>query len=291
MSSVAPAVHPNRTLVRLRYAAPKILATLIALLLAAVWIGPLALMVITSIKPNSEFLNGPFALPIAPNLDAYWKVWEGLNFGVLLENSLLYAAIGSALAVGLAVVPAFALSRFDPPGKRYIFALLLTGLMLPQQTVLIPLYDILRWLHLFDTRIGLILIHGVYGMPSQILILRGFMTTIPRDIEKAAQIEGATDFQIFTKVILPLAVPGIVVGYTLNFIAIWKEFVFALVFLNNEAIFPVTVGMLKLNSDRYISAFNLPSAALVISQIPIAILFILAYRRISSGNFVGSVKG
>jgi len=169
--------------------------------------------------------------------------------------------------------------------------LLLTGLMLPQQTVLIPLYDILRWLHLFDTRVGLIIVHGVYGMPSQILILRGFMTTIPRDIEKAAQIEGATDFQIFTKVILPLAVPGIVVGYTLNFIAIWKEFVFALVFLNSESIFPVTVGMLKLNSDRYISAFNLPSAGLVISQIPIAILFIFAYRWISSGNFVGSVKG
>ena len=155
-----------------------------------------------------------------------------------MQNSLLYAATGSALAVGLALVPAYALSRFEPPGKRYIFALLLTGLMLPQQTVLIPLYDMLRWLHLFDTRIGLIIVHGVYGMPSQILILRGFMTTIPRDIEKAAQIEGATDFQIFTKVILPLAVPGIVVGYTLNFIAIWKEFVFALVFLNSEVDLP-----------------------------------------------------
>lgn len=291
MSSLAVAAPRGRTLIRLRYAAPKIMATLFALLLAAVWIGPLALMVMTSIKPNSEFLNGPYALPIAPTFEPYRTVWQGLKFGVLLQNSLLYAATGSALAVTLALVPAFALSRFDPPGKRYIFALLLTGLMLPQQTVLIPLYDILRWLHLLDTRIGLIIVHGVYGMPSQILILRGFMTTIPRDIEKAAQIEGATDFQIFWRVILPLAVPGIVVGYTLNFIAIWKEFVFALVFLNNEAIFPVTVGMLKLNSDRYISAFNLPSAGLVISQIPVAILFILAYRWISSGNFVGSVKG
>jgi ABC-type glycerol-3-phosphate transport system permease component len=291
MSSAALPAHSRRTLVRLRYSAPKIFATLFALLLAAVWVGPLALMVITSIKPNSEFLNGPFALPIAPTFEPYLKVWEGLHFGILLQNSLLYAATGAALAVGLALVPAYALSRFEPPGKRYVFALLLTGLMLPQQTVLIPLYDILRWLHLFDTRIGLIVIHGVYGMPAQVLILRGFMTTIPRDIEKAAQIEGATDFQIFVKVILPLAVPGIIVGYTLNFIAIWKEFVFALVFLNNEAIFPVTVGMLKLNSDRYISAFNLPSAGLVISQIPIAILFIVAYRWISGGNFVGSVKG
>jgi ABC-type glycerol-3-phosphate transport system permease component len=291
MSSRVVLQSRGRALRRLRYATPRIFATLLAFLLAAVWLGPLALIVITSIKPNKEFLNGPFSLPIAPTLEPYQKVWEGLNFGALMQNSLLYATTGSALAVSLALVPAFALSRFDPPGKKYIFALLLTGLMLPQQTVLIPLYDMLRWLHLLDTRIGLIVVHGVYGMPSQIVILRGFMTTIPREIEKAAEIEGATDFQIFYKVILPLSVPGIIVGYTLNFIAIWKEFVFALVFLNSEANFPVTVGMLKLNSDRYISAFNLPSAGLVISQIPIAILFILAYRRISSGNFIGSVKG
>jgi raffinose/stachyose/melibiose transport system permease protein len=290
MSSVA-LLTERRTFKRLRFAAPRLFATLLAFILAAIWLGPLALMVMTSIKPNKEFLNGPFALPIAPTFEPYQKVWEGLNFGVLMQNSLLYATTGSALAVLLALVPAFALSRFEIPGKKYVFALLLTGLILPQQTVLIPLYAVLRSLHLLDTRIGLIIVHGVYGMPAQILILRGFMTTIPREIEKAAQIEGATDFQIFTKIILPLSVPGIVVGYTLNFIAIWKEFVFALVFLNSENILPVTVGMLKLNSDRYITAFNLPAAGLVISQIPIVILFILTYRGISSGNFVGSVKG
>ena len=291
MSDALALPRPNRALARLRYAAPKILATALALVLAAVWLGPLALIAITSIKSNEEFLAGPFALPVTPTFEPYRQVWQGLGFGNLMENSLLYATTGSALAVALALVPAFALSRFELPGKKYIFALLLTGLMLPQQTVLIPLYDMLRWLHLLDTRIGLIIVHGVYGMPAQILMLRGFMTTIPREIEKAAQIEGASDFQIFWKVILPLSVPGIVAGYTLNFIAIWKEFVFGLVFLNSEANFPVTVGMLKLNSDRYISVFNLPSAGLVISQIPIVILFILAYRKISSGNFVGSVKG
>src|SRR5271163_2181502 len=271
--------------------APKVTATIIMLALAAVWLGPIILIVMTSIKSNQAFLAGPFALPTSPTLAPYFSVWASMQFGTLLANSLLYATTGSALAVLLALVPAFGLSRMEIPGKKIIFALLLTGLMLPQQTVLIPLYDTLRAFNLLDTKIGLIIVHGVYGMPAQILILRGFMTTIPREIEKAAQIEGATDFQIFTKVILPLAIPGIVVGYTLNFIAIWKEFVFALVFLNSESIFPVTVGMLKLNSDRYISAFNLPSAGLVISQIPIVILFIFAYRWISSGNFVGSVKG
>jgi raffinose/stachyose/melibiose transport system permease protein len=291
MSELALPRQRPLSFTRIRAALPRVFATLVAFVLAIVWIGPLALIVITSIKPNSEFLNGPYALPHSPTLEPYRNVWNGLHFGELLQNSLLYATTGSALAVLLALVPAFALSRFEPPGKRYIFALLLTGLMLPQQTVLIPLYDMLRWLQLLDTRIGLIIVHGVYGMPAQILILRGFMTAIPREIEKAARIEGATDFQIFTKVILPLSLPGIIVGYTLNFIAIWKEFVFALVFLNSESNYPVTVGMLKLNSDRYISAFNLPSAGLVISQIPIVILFILAYRQISGGNFVGSVKG
>jgi len=146
---------------------PKIFATVLALLLAAIWIGPLALNGGHVDQAHKEFLNGPFALPIAPTLEPYVKVWQGLHFGVLMQNSLLYAVLGSALAVGLALVPAFALSRFEPPGKRYIFALLLTGLMLPQQTVLIPLYDMLRWLHLFDTRIGLIIVHGVYGMPPR----------------------------------------------------------------------------------------------------------------------------
>jgi raffinose/stachyose/melibiose transport system permease protein len=270
---------------------PKVVGTVLALLIACVWLGPILLMVMTSIKSNADFLAGPFSLPASPTFKPYTDVWSGLGFDHLLWNSLIYAAFGSALAVLLGLVPAFALSRFEVPGKKIIFGLLLTGLMLPQQTVLIPLYDTLRAMHLLDTRIGLIIVHGVYGMPMQILALRAFMTTIPRELEKAAHLEGATDLQVFWKIILPLSVPGIVVGYTLNFIAIWKEFVFGLVFLNSEANFPLTVGMLKLNSDRYISVFNLPAAGLVISQIPIAILFLLTYRKLSGGNFVGAVKG
>jgi raffinose/stachyose/melibiose transport system permease protein len=291
MSNIVTSPNHKSFLTSLRRALPKIFATVGALVLALVWLGPIILIAVTSIKSNKDFLAGPFSLWMTPTFEAYRTVWEGLGFGRLMANSLLYATAGSTLAVLLALVPAFALSRFDMPGKKLIFGLLLTGLMLPQQTVLIPLYDTLRHLNLLDSRIGLIIVHGVYGMPAQILMLRGFMTGIPREIERAAEIEGATDFQIFWKIILPLSVPGIVVGFTLNFIAIWKEFVFGLVFLNSEANFPVTVGMLKLNSDRYMAVFNLPAAGLIISQIPIMILFIFAYRKIASGNFAGAVKG
>jgi ABC-type glycerol-3-phosphate transport system permease component len=264
--------------------------TLLAVLIF-VWLGPILLILITSIKTNDDFLAGPFGLPLSPTIQPYITVWNAMNFGPLMANSLLYASAGSALAVILALVPAFALSRLEVPGKKLIFGVILTGLMLPQQTVLIPLYDTLRSLHLLDTRIGLIVVHAAYGMPSQILLLRGFMTTIPREIEKAAYLEGASDIQVFSKIILPLSVPGILIGFTLNFIAIWKEFVFGLVLLNSESNFPVTVGMLKLNSDRYMAVFNLPAAGLVISQIPIVILFLLTYRKLSGGNFTGAVKG
>lgn len=255
------------------------------------WMGPILLILITSIKSNEEFLADPFSLPHSPTLAPYQTVWDALGFDTLLTNSLLYATVGSALAVLLALAPAFTLSRKEIPGQKFIFGLLLLGLMIPQQTVLIPLYDTLRNLNLLDTKVGLIVVHAAYGMPSQVLILRGFMTGIPKELDRAAYLEGASDFQIFRKVILPLSLPGIVVGYTLNFIAIWKEFVFGLVFLNSEQNFPVTVGMLKLNSDRYMSVFNMPAAGLVISQIPIVILFILTYRLLSSGQFAGAIKG
>jgi ABC-type glycerol-3-phosphate transport system permease component len=201
-------------------AAGKLIGLMLLAALVIVWLGPIILVVMASIKSNDAFLAGPFALPTEPTFAPYVTVWNALGFGPLLANSFLYATAGSALAVILALVPSFALSRFDVPGKKLVFGVILTGLMLPQQTVLIPLYDTLRALNLLDTRIGLIIIHAAYGMPAQILILRGFMTTIPREIEKAAFLEGATDFQVLWKVILPLSVPGIMVGFTLNFIAI-----------------------------------------------------------------------
>ncbi len=167
-------------------AAGKLIGLMLLAALVFVWLGPIILVVMTSIKSNDAFLAGPFALPTEPTFAPYVTVWNALGFGRLLANSFLYATAGSALAVILALVPSFALSRFDVPGKRLVFGVILTGLMLPQQTVLIPLYDTLRALNLLDTRIGLIVVHAAYGMPAQILILRGFMTTIPREIEKAA---------------------------------------------------------------------------------------------------------
>src|ERR1700740_1976996 len=116
----------------------KLTGLMLLAVLVFICLGPGLLVIMTSIKSNDAFLAGPFALPTEPTFAPYVTVWNALGFGRLPANSFLYAACGSALAVALALVPSFALSRFDLPGKRLVFGVILTGLMLPQQTVLIP---------------------------------------------------------------------------------------------------------------------------------------------------------
>jgi len=247
-------------------------------------------MVITALKTEPEILANPFALPGGLNLSAFMKTWKILSYSELFWNSLLYSAAGSALAVTLAIVPALAFSSYPIRGRIAIFVLLLTTLMLPQQTVVIPLFSLLRSLNLLDTRFGLVLVHGAYGMPFEILILTGFMSSIPKDLIAAGRIDGCSDISLLRYIIIPLLLPAVAVGFTLNFIDIWKEYFFALIFLTSNSVLPVTVGILSVSNDQYFTSMNLPSAAVVLAQLPIAILFVLAYRTITQGLYVGAVK-
>jgi raffinose/stachyose/melibiose transport system permease protein len=198
--------------------------------------------------------------------------------------------MGTLLAILLAMVPAFALSRFQVKARIFIFILLLTPIMLPQQTVIIPLFNLLRSVGLVDSRLGLILIHAAFGMPLELLILTGFISNIPRELEYAARMDGCTDAAVFRYIVLPLSMPAIAVGFVLNVIDIWKEYFFAVIFLSTEKLMPVTLGIIRVTNDRYVRMINLPAAAVIIAQLPIIVLFILAYRRTTQGIYMGSVK-
>ena len=265
--------------------------TLLTLVVAAAFSYPFFLTLMTSLKPENEIIDNPFALPNHISLDAYRTTWDVLDFGTLLGNSLLYAGLGALLATVLAIVPAYAFSRLRLVGRRVIFMLLLTTLMLPQQTVLIPLYSLLNDTSTLNTRGGLIAIHAAYGMPLQLLILAGFLSSLPRDIEDAARIDGCGDVSILRHVVIPLILPAMAVGFLLNFVGIWKEFIFALTFLSAEKVLPITTGLLKFTSAQYFSSFALPAAAVVLAQIPMLLVFLVANRWMTQGIYAGSVKG
>ena len=134
------------------------------------------------------------------------------------------------------------------------------------------------------------LIHAAWGMPLQMLLLTGFLTNQPRELEDSARIDGATDRQILRYIVLPLARPAMAVGFLLNFVGIWKEFIFAITFLNSEALYPITTGILKFSTSQFFTSFTLPAAAVVISQLPLVLLFLLTYRWLTTGIYAGAVK-
>jgi raffinose/stachyose/melibiose transport system permease protein len=257
---------------------------------ALLWSVPLLTMAITSFKTDQDALMSPFALPRVWSVEAYRYAWNALDYKSLLGNSVLYSVVGTTLAIMLALVPAYALSRFQIKGRVAILVLLLTPIMLPQQTVIIPLFNLFRSLNLTDTRLGLILIHAAFGMPLELLILTGFMSNIPKELEHAARLDGCTDAGVLWHVVLPLSVPAIAVGFTLNVIDIWKEYFFSLIFLSTDKIMPVTLGIIRVTNDRYFRTVNVPAAAVIIAQLPIFLLFIFAYRWITQGVYLGSVK-
>lgn len=283
--------RPDATRRALKLHARKSAWTLATLLVACAFSYPFVLTLFTSVKPEDEIIDNPFALPSSISFDAYRTAWDVLNFGTLLENSLLYAGVGALLATLLAIVPAYAFSRLHLLGRRTIFMLLLTTLMLPQQTVLIPLYGLLNDTETLNTRAGLIAIHAAYGFPLQLLILAGFLSSMPRDIEDAAHIDGCGDISMLRHVVIPLSLPAMAVGFLLNFVGIWKEFIFALTFLSAEKVLPITTGLLKFTNAQYFTSFALPAAAVVLAQIPMLIVFLAANRWMTQGIYAGSVKG
>lgn len=273
-----------------RVSVTKLVVTGLLLVFAAAFAYPAFLTVITSIKSQEEVITSPLGLPGDVTFAAYSTTWNVLGFGGLLVNSLVYAGLGAGIGLLISIYPAYAFSRFRFIGSRTIFILLLTTLMLPQQTALIPLYDALTRLGLLNTRIGLVAIHAAWGMPLQLLLLTGFLANQPRELEEAARVDGARDIQLLRHVVLPLALPAMAVGFVLNFIGIWKEFIFALTFLNSEAVYPLTTGILKFTISQYFTSFTLPAAAVVISQLPLIVLFLFAHRWLARGIYAGAVK-
>src|SRR5919112_2978870 len=163
----------------------KVVSTALMAALAAAFVYPVVLTVATSLKTQDEIITAPLALPTHLDFSAYREAWDAVGFDRLIENSVLYAGLGSLLAVVLATFPAYAFSRFAILGGRTLFILLLTTLMVPPQTVIIPLYDMLNDVHLLDTRVGLVCVYAVYGLPFVMLLLTGFMASIPRELEEA----------------------------------------------------------------------------------------------------------
>jgi multiple sugar transport system permease protein len=252
---------------------------------------PVIWILMLSLKTPATVTDGSF-IPHAWTLDNYSDIFKAGIFTDALRNSIGIALISTALAVVLASAAAYAIARLDFPGKRLILAVALAVAMFPQISLVGPLYNLWRQIGLYDTWPGLIIPYMTFALPLSIYTLSAFFREIPWELEQAAQVDGATPFQAFRKVIAPLATPGIVTTFIIVFIICWNDFVFAVSLTSTTSAETVPAAI---STFPGASQFTVPigdiAAAAVVVTVPVMLLVLAFQRRIVAGLTAGAVKG
>jgi multiple sugar transport system permease protein len=266
-----------------------ILLVLVFALLPVIW------LISLSLKPPDAITDQRF-IPSEFSLDNYKSLFEGgideSPFIKPLINSIAIALITTVIAITLAAFAAYAIARLEFPGKRLILAGALAIAMFPPISTVGPLFDMWRALGLYDTYPGLIIPYLTFSLPLAIYVLVAFFREIPWDLEQAAQVDGATPFQAFTKIIVPLAAPGVFTAAILVFIFAWNDFLFAISLTSSDASRTVPAALAFFTGE---SSFTQPTgsiaAAAVVVTVPIIVFVLFFQRRIVSGLTAGAVKG
>lgn len=258
---------------------------------AVVSLVPVVWIVMLSLKTSASATDGSF-IPHHWTLSNYSDIFKLGTFTDALRNSIGIGLISTLLAVALACAAAYAIARLDFPGKSIILAVALGVAMFPQISLVGPLYNLWRQIGLYDTWPGLIIPYMTFALPLSIYVLSAFFREIPWELEQAAQVDGATPFQAFRKIIVPLATPGIVTTFIIVFIICWNDFVFAISLTSTTAAQTVPAAI---STFPGVSQFTVPygdiAAAAVVVTVPVMVLVLLFQRRIVSGLTAGAVKG
>ena len=256
---------------------------------------PVLWLISISLKPPSEIIDKRF-IPASVSFDNYKSLFEGgiddCPFIKPLINSIGIALITTVIAITLASFTAYAIARLEFPGKRLILAGALAIAMFPPISTVGPLFDMWRALGIYDTYLGLIIPYLTFALPLAIYVLVAFFREIPWDLEQAAQVDGATPWQAFRKVIMPLAAPGVFTAAILVFIFCWNDFVYAISLTSSDSSRTVPAALAFFTGE---STFTEPTgsiaAAAIVVTIPIIVFVLVFQRRIVSGLTAGAIKG
>ena len=256
---------------------------------------PMAWMLLTSIKSGFAAMQFPPQwLPKEPTLASYEKLLDpsnsvGQDFLRFFWNSLFVSTMTTVLAVIVAVPAAYAFSRFDFPGRKFLFFAVLLRNMFPAVIFLVPLFILMRLLGLVNTHGSLVLTYLTFGLPLAIWLLKGFYDNIPYQLEQAARIDGATRFQAFLLIVMPLSAPGIIATAIYSFIGAWNEYIFAYTFLNKNEQLTLPVGIQRFFSENTTDFPGLMAASFMMS-VPVVVLFLLLQRYFVRALTEGAVK-
>ncbi|WP_069466026.1 carbohydrate ABC transporter permease [Actinacidiphila rubida] len=259
-------------------------------LLSLVWLVPIAVVLVTACRSFDDIAaNGLGTLPHSFTLGGFRQAWVDGGQQQALINSLVVTIPAVLLSLLLASMAAFALSRYDVPFRRALLLLMLSGNLLPPQILLIPVSKLSEQLGLYDSLYALIGVQIGFGVGFYVFVLHGFMRAIPPEIQQAAVIDGAGPWQIYSRIILPLAKPALAALTSLSFTWIFNDLLWAITVLRSDSRMPITASLLGLQG-QYVSQWNVIAAGSVIAAAPTVIVFLRFQRHFVAGLNLGAVK-
>jgi len=262
--------------------------------ICAVMLAPLIFSVLASVKPTAEAAaSPPTYLPHGLSLDSYERLWtyqQGLP--TYLFNSLGTALLSIAFTLALTVPAAYALARFEIPGKEVIFVVLLLALIVPYQALLTPMFLLFARVGLTNTLVGLAILHTAIQLPFSLYVLRNSLAAVPRELEEAAIMDGASSWQVLLRILVPSTVPAIVTVALFAFIMSWNEFLGALVLMSRGSSFtlPLILAAARTETSLGGTDWGMLQAGVTISIIPCVLVYLLLQRYYVSGLMSGAVK-
>ncbi|NMC46204.1 MAG: carbohydrate ABC transporter permease [Chloroflexi bacterium] len=256
---------------------------------------PIVILLFGSVKTTGQMYSHPYSIPNPPNWDNIISILSTPSFWNMLKNSLIVMVAATVGAVGLCSMVAFVFARMQFRGKNFFFNLFTIGLMFPINVAILPVYFVLRQLEqvgipMIDTLWGVFLVQIAFQLSGNIMILKGFFTAVPSELQDAAYIDGCTNFDFFWRIMLPLVKPSLSAVGALVMIASWNDLLVPLVVLNSNQLWTLPLGTMQFQG-QYGQDLALVSAFVALSSIPTIIFYFFAEKQIVSGLTAGAIKG
>ena len=268
----------------------RLLPHLVLVIASAVALYPVLWVLKMALSPTQAFDSSPNPIPAAVTFDNFAHVMGSPLFGRQLVNSLIVAVTTAVVGLGLACTAAYAFSRFRFPGRDTALTAFLLTQIFPGVVMMIPLYILLDRLHLLDSLMGLVLVYSTTSIPFSTWMLKGYVDTLPKELEEAALMDGASRWTMFVKVILPLSRPALAVTALFSFMTAWNEYILAATFTGHPARYTLPVVL-----QRYVGEHGTDwgyfAAGSILTSVVVMALFFALQKHLVSGLTAGSVKG
>jgi raffinose/stachyose/melibiose transport system permease protein len=257
---------------------------------SAIILIPVFFLLNSSLRETSDFARTPLKLATDPAWGNFAAVWQDGNFATYLKNSVIVTGGSLVLILLCALGAGFVLGRYDFRGHSLIMAFVLSGMLVPAKLMILPLFIQLKWMHLLNSHLGLILVYAAGALPAAIFIMSGFFRSLPADLDNAARIDGASEFQLLRRVLTPLVRPGLAIVAIYSAIPIWNDFFLPLVFLQDPEKKTIMQG-LTMFFGQYSSQWGVLFAGLTLAALPLIVLYLILSEQFIKGLTAGAVKG